>query len=112
MREQDQTTPAPSPMIPWWVGGLAIGLLLVVATALVKPIGVSTQYAAVDGVVLHQVAPTVAEENAYLAKVTKDWSLATYGFFFVLGIPIGAFAAALATRRFRPRAVPPLWVAR
>lgn len=99
-------------MIPWWAGGLAIGLVLIVAVALVKPIGVSTQYVVLDGVILHQVLPAVAESTAYLAKAAKEWTLATYEFLFVIGIPIGAFLASLATTRFSTRLVPAEWAHR
>ena len=100
------------PVMPWWAGGIAIGLLLTVATGLVQPIGVSTQYVVLDGVWLHAVAPELADASPYLAQKAKGWTLATYEFFFVLGIPLGAFLAALATNRFSPRIVPREWSAR
>ena len=100
------------PVMPWWAGGIAIGLILTVATGLVRPIGVSTQYVTLDGVWLHAVAPDLAARSAYLEHAAEGWTLATYEFFFVLGIPLGAFCAALATGRFSPRLVPREWAAR
>jgi len=100
------------PVMPWWAGGLAIGAILTVATGLVQPIGVSTQYVVFDGVWLHAVAPDLAARSPYLAQTAEGWTLATYEFFFVLGIPLGGFLAALATNRFSPRLVPREWAAR
>lgn len=100
------------PIIPWWAGGVGIGVVLILAVALVQPIGVSTQYVVLDGVLLHEVLPDVASQSAYLAETAEGWTLATYEFFFVIGIPIGAFLASLATKRFSTRLVPVEWARR
>lgn len=97
------------PVIPWWAGGLGIGLVLIVAVGLVHPIGVSTQYVVLDGIVLHSLLPTVAARSPYLADTVRGWTLATYEFLFVVGIPIGAFASAWVTGRFTRRMVPVEW---
>jgi uncharacterized membrane protein YedE/YeeE len=99
-------------MIPWWAGGLGIGLVLIVAVGMVQPIGVSTQYVVLDGVLLHHMLPDVASSSPYLAETTRGWTLETYEFFFVLGIPIGALIAAWATGRFTMRVVPVEWARR
>jgi uncharacterized protein len=98
-----------TPVIPWWAGGLGIGLVLIVAVGLVQPIGVSTQYVVLDGVLLHTLLPAVAAQSPYLAETARGWTLASYEFFFVVGIPIGAFASAWATGRFTRRMVPVEW---
>lgn len=98
--------------IPWWAGGLGIGLVLILAVALVQPIGVSTQYVVLDGVLLHEMFPGVASQSPYLVSAAGGWTLATYEFFFVAGIPIGAFLASLATKRFTTRLVPREWAHR
>ncbi|HSL04911.1 MAG TPA: YeeE/YedE thiosulfate transporter family protein [Nitrospiraceae bacterium] len=98
-----------SPVLSWWAGGIGIGLVLIVAVALVQPIGVSSQYVVLDGVLLHNVLPDVASKSPYLVKATEGWTLATYEFFFVLGIPLGALGAAIATARFTTRVVPVEW---
>jgi uncharacterized membrane protein YedE/YeeE len=98
-----------SPVLVWWAGGLAIGIVLILAVALFQPIGVSTQYVVLDGVLLHNVLPDVASKSPYLAKATQGWTLATFEFFFVLGIPLGALMAAMATARFTTRVVPTEW---
>lgn len=97
------------PLLPWWAGGVGIGLVLIIAVALVQPIGVSTQYVVFDGVLLHGLLPSVAERSAYLAEAAEGWTLATYEFAFVAGIPLGAFLSAWATKRFSTRAVPQEW---
>lgn len=97
------------PVLPWWAGGLGIGLVLIVAVGLVQPIGVSTQYVALDGVLLYRVLPEVAAQTPYLQETTGEWTLATYEFLFVAGIPLGAFLSALATGRFTTRLVPEEW---
>jgi uncharacterized protein len=102
----------PIPVMPWWAGGLGIGVVLILAVVLVQPIGVSTQYVVLDGVLLHAVLPDVADQSSYLAEMAEGWTLATYEFFFVAGIPIGAFLAALATKRFSARLVPSAWAHR
>ena len=55
-------------IISWKVAGVALGLLLTLATSLVQPLGVSTQFVVTDAAVAHKVAPAFAENNAYLAK--------------------------------------------
>lgn len=97
------------PVLVWWAGGAAIGVVLILAVALVQPIGVSTQYVVLDGVLLHHLLPEVASGSPYLAKTAQGWTLATYEFFFVLGIPLGALIAAMATSRFTTRVVPTEW---
>jgi uncharacterized protein len=99
----------PNPVLSWWAGGIGIGLVLIVAVGLVQPIGVSAQYVVLDGVLLHNLLPDVASKSPYLVKTTQGWTLATYEFFFVLGIPLGALAAAMATSRFTTRIVPVEW---
>jgi hypothetical protein len=100
------------PAIPWWAGGLAIGMILIVAVALVQPIGVSTQYVVLDGILLHALLPEVANQSPYLVETAEGWTLATYEFCFVAGIPLGALISAWATGRFRTRLVPAEWARR
>ena len=103
------------PVLSWKVTGLLVGLVLIVATALVKPLGVSTQYVVTDAVVLHGTAPAVAESNEYLSKYgeKQDWGIG-YGWMLVLGMFIGGSMSSLITRRFRNRnnpSVPSMWQA-
>ncbi|GKS60148.1 hypothetical protein YTPLAS18_36750 [Nitrospira sp.] len=100
------------PVIPWWAGGAGIGLVLIAAVGLLQPIGVSTQYVVLDGVFLHATAPELAARSTYLSELAEGWSLATYEFAFVGGIPLGAWLSAWLTGRFSPRLVPEEWKAR
>jgi len=95
------------PVLSWKVAGLLLGVLLIVATALVKPLGVSTQYVVTDAMVLHGAAPQMAESNEYLSKYgeKEDWGIG-YGWMLVLGMFIGGALSAFATRRFRNRTNP------
>ena len=90
-------------IISWKVAGIALGLLLTVATALVKPLGVSTQFVVTDAIVAHQVAPAAAESNEYLAKYgeKQDWGIG-YGWMLVFGM----FAGGLVTSRLLGRRQP------
>ena len=63
------------PVISWWAGGLGIGLILILAVALVQPIGVSTQYVVLDGVLLHRILPEVAAQSPYLVDTAAGWTL-------------------------------------
>lgn len=101
------------PVISWKVAGAMVGLLLIVATALVKPLGVSTQYVVTDAVLLHSAAPALAESNEYLSQYgdKEDWSVG-YGWMLVAGMFIGGGISALVTRRFRGRekaSLPSMW---
>ncbi len=92
------------PILSWKVAGLLLGVLLIVATALVKPLGVSTQYVVTDAMVLHGAAPQVAESNEYLSKYgeKEDWGIG-YGWMLVLGMFVGGALSAFVTKRFRKR---------
>ena len=101
------------PVLSWKVSGLLLGLLLIVATALVKPLGVSTQYVVTDAIVLHIAAPNLAESNEYLSKYgeKQDWGIG-YGWMLVLGMFVGGALSALVTKRFRQRdnpSIPSMW---
>lgn len=101
------------PVLSWKVAGLLLGLLLIVATALVKPLGVSTAYVVTDAVVLHQAAPGAAESNEYLSQYgeKQDWGI-DYGWMVVFGMFVGGGLASFITKRGRARdksSLPTMW---
>lgn len=88
----------------WKIGGLALGLVFFAAVLLVKPIGVSTQFVILDGIIGDAVNPAlvtsteegVTSTNAYLDKSKGKYAKAVanplnYGFIFVLAMAVGAF---------------------
>ena len=101
-------------IISWKVAGVALGLLLTLATALVKPLGVSTQFVVTDAVVAHKVAPTFAEHNSYLAKYgeKEGWGVG-YGWMLVFGMFVGGGISALLLRKRQPAqdkgSMPAMW---
>lgn len=113
--------------LSWRTGGLLLGLVFFAAVALVKPIGVSTQFVIFDGILWDAIQPTVVEPapeaesgyaspNAYLNKsggkyagnIANPWN---YSFVFVLAMIIGAAISAMLrgwpTRA--QRTMPELW---
>ena len=95
-------------ILNWKLGGLALGLVFFAAVLLVKPIGVSTQFVILDGILWNAVNPDVVTQttdgaytstNAYLAKSGGKYAKSVasplnYSFVFVLAMMLGAFASS------------------
>ena len=91
----------------WKIGGVALGVAIFLAVLLVKPIGVSTQFVILDGIigdVVNSQLVTQTDEgytstNAYLAKSHGKYAKnvanpLNYSFVFVIAMMLGAFASA------------------
>lgn len=99
----------------WLKNGLILGFVFYLAILLVKPVGVSTQFSVLSGIIHSSINPDVivedpsresgyASTNAYydksegkLAKSIKN--PINYDFLFVVGIPIGAYVTYKLTRK-------------
>lgn len=110
--------------LDWRTGGLMLGLVFFAAVLLVKPIGVSTQFVILDGIVADAVNPGLVtpvddgftSTNAYLAKSGGKYAKAVanplnYGFVFVIAMIVGGFLSARMFGSDRDRSVPELWKA-
>lgn len=93
----------------WIKGAMILGLSFFISVLLVKPIGVSTQFSVLSGIIYNSVDKNLITEdtsrksgykstNDYLDK--NDGALAeeimnpiNYGFVFVLSIPLGSYIA-------------------
>lgn len=111
--------------LDWKLGGLALGLVFFLAVLLVKPIGVSTQFVILDGILWNAVDDTVITQtedgkytspNAYLAKSNGKYAKnaanpLNYSFVFVIAMMIGAFASSAMRKGVtgEERHVPSLW---
>ena len=109
----------------WKTGGLALGFVFFLAVLLVKPIGVSTQFVILDGIigdVVNSELVTATEEggytstNAYLAKSGGKYASSVanplnYSFIFVLAMMGGAFLSSMARGGVakEERSVPAIW---
>jgi len=108
----------------WKLGGLLLGLVFFAAVLLVKPIGVSTQFVILDGILADAVNPALVTEtdqgytstNAYLAKSGGKYAKAVsnplnYSFVFVIAMMLGGFLSAMARGGLSAseRQVPALW---
>ncbi len=109
----------------WLKGGLALGLTFLLAVALVKPIGVSTQFVIADGLLWSLFDHDLVTEdrtakngfssrNAYLDKSGGKYAKsiakpASYGLVFVLAMIAGGFLSSrLGTRKREPQ-IPEVW---
>jgi hypothetical protein len=97
------------PVVSWLLGGILLGGLLLVAVAVAKPLGVSTQYVSAVAGVCELADPGACETVPYFKAEKIGFG---YAEMVVLGIPLGALLAALLSRRFRRRDVPEPWAAR
>lgn len=108
----------------WKVGGLALGLVFFLAVWLVKPIGVSTQFVILDGILWDAVNPAVVTQtedgytstNAYLAKSGGKYAKSVanplnYSFVFVIAMAIGGAISAVLRGGNGPgeATIPALW---
>lgn len=111
-------------VLNWKTGGLLLGVVFFAAVLLVKPIGVSTQFVILDGIVADAVNPDFITQtddgytstNAYMAKSDGKYAKSAanplnYSFIFVLAMAAGAFLSS----RLRggidavERAAPAIW---
>jgi uncharacterized membrane protein YedE/YeeE len=93
--------------LPWWLGGLILGLIMVLAVGLKKPLGVSTQFVVVESLGLHRIAPEYADNHPVLK--TEKYTKLGYGFWLDVGLVAGALIAAVASRRWQFRATTVWW---
>ncbi len=93
----------------WKIGGIALGLVFLLAVTLVKPIGVSTQFVILDGIAWNFLSDEVVVENssaksgysssnAYLNKSGGKYAKniakpLNYSFIFALAMIVGGFIA-------------------
>ncbi len=94
----------------WKTSGVALALSFLLAIVLVKPIGVSTQFVILDGIIWNAVSSDLvvkdsnnksgyASPNAYLNKNGGKYAKnianpVNYSFIFVLSMLVGGFLAA------------------
>lgn len=99
----------------WKASGVALALSFLLAVILVKPIGVSTQFVILDGIIWDAVSPDLVVENAenksgygspnaYLNKSGGKYAKniakpINYSFIFVLAMLVGGFIAAQLSKK-------------
>lgn len=108
----------------WKTGGLLLGVVFFLAVLLVKPIGVSTQFVILDGIIWDAIDPSVVTQtdegytstNDYLAKSKGSYAKSVdnplnYSFVFVLAMMAGALASVLQRGGLdtSERTMPALW---
>lgn len=108
----------------WKIGGLLLGLVFFAAVLLVKPIGVSTQFVILDGIIgdavsadlVTQTEDGYASTNAYLNKSDGKYAKSVanplnYSFVFVLAMVLGGMISVMARGGLdrAERRVPALW---
>ncbi|MGG7564990.1 YeeE/YedE thiosulfate transporter family protein [Rhodovulum sp. DZ06] len=111
--------------LSWKTGGVLLGVVFFLAVALVKPIGVSTQFVILDGILWDAASPEVVTQaaeggytstNAYLAKSGGKYAKSVanpinYSFLFVLAMMAGAGLSAWARGGIgaAEKTMPQLW---
>ena len=97
----DGPTVRKAPVV-WWAGGLLLGLTQVLAISVKKPLGVSTQFVVAHGLWLKEAAPAYVADHPVLSKAS--YQQAGFGWWFDVGLVLGAAVTALVAGKWRPRA--------
>ncbi len=110
----------------WKLAGLLLGLVFFLAVFLVKPIGVSTQFVILDGIIWSSIDNNLISKkedgkytssNAYLAKSKGKYARSVanplnYGFVFVIAMLVGGAISGLTRKTpVEDKYVPEIWQA-
>ena len=98
----------------WKISGVALGFIFLITVLVVKPIGVSTQFVILDGMLWKSVSSELivkdeksktgyASTNAYLNKSSGKYAKnvenpLNYSFIFVIAMILGGYISAKLTR--------------
>jgi len=93
--------------LPWWAAGIFLGLIQILAIALVKPLGVSTQFVVADAKIINRIVPEYAQNHALIGK--EKYQKFGYGWWLDVGLIIGAFLSALLVGRWKLRRTTVWW---
>jgi hypothetical protein len=104
MEESNSRTPP----LSWWAAGILLGLVQVLAIALVEPMGVTKQFIIADARVLNRIAPEYSENHPIISS--EENQKFGYGWWFNIGIVIGACIAAIHLRTWKVRTVSSWWL--
>lgn len=94
MRAWWQARDPEEPIIPWWLAGTIIGVLLTLAVAVAAPIGMSSEFAYTGGRLVSLIAPQAAQNPYWQGKLGVGWET-----MLVLGAFLGGALAAWLTRK-------------
>jgi uncharacterized protein len=99
----------------WFKGGVALSACFLLAVILIKPIGVSTQFVILDGIIFDFIDKDLvvkdestksgySSKNAYLNKSDGKYAKAvaepiSYGLIFVLSMAVGGFIGGFSQRK-------------
>ena len=90
------------PILPWWAAGILLGLVMTLAVAVKKPLGVSTQFVVANGAILKEAASDYVDGHDMLKQA--KYHTPGYGWWFDIGLIVAAAATALLVGKFKPRA--------
>ena len=93
--------------VPWWIAGLLLGGVQILAVAVSKPLGVSTQFVVADAKLLARIAPEYARQHPLIGS--EKYQKLGGGWWLDVGLVVGAGIAAVAARLWRVSAAPVWW---
>lgn len=95
------------PPLQWLAAGLLLGLVQILAVGLADPLGVSTQFVIVDAKVVKELAPAYVKDHPLIGA--EKYQKLGYGWWFDVGLVVGAFGAALLLGRWKLRCTTEWW---
>ena len=96
-------------VLPWFIAGLLLAVIQLVAIGVKKPLGVSTQFVVADTQIINAVNPDYSANHPVISK--EKYQQVGYGWWLDIGLIAGAFVAAVAVGRWKPRVCPVWWKA-
>ena len=93
--------------LSWLLAGLLLGGVQILAVAINKPLGVSTQFVVVDTLALKQTSPEYVANHPVIGA--EKYQKLGGGFWLDVGLVVGAFMASLAVGRWRFQTTTAWW---
>jgi hypothetical protein len=93
--------------VPWWVAGILLGLVQVLAVSLSQSLDISPQFVASNMKMLESAAPEYIESHPL--RQNKEYAKPDYGWWLVIGIVIGACIATVQLGIWKLRTTSDLW---
>jgi hypothetical protein len=94
-------------IVPWWVAGIILGLVQILAVWVADPLGVSTQFVILDAKAINRFAPEYTQNHPLISQ-PKNQAIG-YGFWLDVGIVVGSLVAAIAYRRWKLQTTTVWW---